>query len=193
MLYIILILLSTFLVALINIYCNAFGYSWWMLLVFSVLSTICVIIIDGITALIIRHLPEKWFRYEKKIFNVSKKEVAFYRFLNIKAWKDKVPELGGFTSFHKDKIQDPTSVQYIERFLLEIDYGWVIHIISVFTGFLILLMDYKIFIGGNMSVGLSIGIPIAVINAILNLLPAFILRYNYPRLRALLKMAKRKK
>ena len=193
MLYIILILLSTFLVALINIYCNAFGYSWWMLLVFSVLSTICVIIIDGITALIIRHLPEKWFRYEKKIFNVSKKEVAFYRFLNIKAWKDKVPELGGFTSFHKDKIQDPTSVQYIERFLLEIDYGWVIHIISSFTGFLILLMDYKIFIGGNMSVGLSIGIPIAVINAILNLLPAFILRYNYPRLRALLKMAKRKK
>ena len=193
MLYIILILLSTFLVALINIYCNAFGYSWWMLLVFSVLSTICVIIIDGITALIIRHLPEKWFRYEKKIFNVSKKEVAFYRFLNIKAWKDKVPELGGFTSFHKDKIHDPTSVQYIERFLLEIDYGWVIHIISVFTGFLILLMDYKIFIGGNMSVGLSIGIPIAVINAILNLLPAFFLRYNYPRLRALLKMAKRKK
>ena len=113
--------------------------------------------------------------------------------MNIKAWKDKVPELGGFTSFHKDKIQDPTSVQYIERFLLEIDYGWVIHIISSFTGFLILLMDYKIFIGGNMSVGLSIGIPIAVINAILNLLPAFILRYNYPRLRALLKMAKRKK
>lgn len=193
MLYIILILLSTFLVALINICCNAFGYSWWMLLVFSVLSTIFVIIIDGITALIIRHLPEKWFRYEKKIFNVSKKEVAFYRFLNIKAWKDKVPELGGFTSFHKDKIQDPTSVQYIERFLLEIDYGWVIHIISSFTGFLILLMDYKIFIGGNMSVGLSMGIPIAVINAILNLLPAFILRYNYPRLRALLKMAKRKK
>ena len=169
MLYIILILLSTFLVALINICCNAFGYSWWMLLVFSVLSTIFVIIIDGITALIIRHLPEKWFRYERKIFNVSKKEVAFYRFLNIKAWKDKVPELGGFTSFHKDKIQDPTSVQYIERFLLEIDYGWVIHIISSFTGFLILLMDYKIFIGGNMSVGLSIGIPIAVINAILNL------------------------
>ena len=193
MVFIFLILLSTFLVVLINICCNAFGYSWWMLLVFSVLSTIFVIIIDGITALIIRHLPEKWFRYEKKIFNVSKKEVAFYRFLNIKAWKDKVPELGGFTSFHKDKIQDPTSVQYIERFLLEIDYGWVIHIISVFTGFLILLMDYKIFIGGNMSVGLSIGIPIAVINAILNLLPAFILRYNYPRLRALLKMAKRKK
>lgn len=193
MLYIVLIALSTFLVALVNICCKAFDYAWWMLLIYSILSTVIVILIDGITALIIRHLPEKWFRYDRKIYFVSKKEVAFYRFLNIKAWKDRVPELGGFTSFHKNKVQDPTSVEYIERFLLEIDYGWMIHIVSVVTGFLILLMDYKIFTGGNMTIGLSIGLPIAIINGILNLMPAFILRYNYPRLKALLKMAKRKK
>ena len=143
--------------------------------------------------MIIRHLPSRWFSHEKKIFNVSKKEVAFYRFINIKAWKDKIPELGGFTSFHKNKVADPSSIEYIERFLLEIDYGWVIHIVSVVTGYLIIFMDYRIFLGENVTLGLVVGLPIAFINGILNLLPAFVLRYNYPRLKALLKMANRKK
>lgn len=193
MLYIILIVGSTLLVGLINVLLGAFNEPWWYLMGMSVLSTIVVICVDGIVASFIRHLPAKWFHHDKKIFQVSKKEVAFYRFLNIKAWKEKVPELGGFTSFHKNKVASPNDPTYLERFLLEIDYGWMIHIMSVPFGFLIMLLDYKMFLGNGLTICLSICLPIAIINGILNLMPAFILRYNFPRIKALLKMASRHK
>lgn len=191
MLFIIISVGVTLLTALINILCHAFNEPWWYLLLMSVGSAVLVVVLDGALASFIRHLPESWFHYEKKIFQVSKKEISFYRFFGVQVWKDKVPELGGFTSFHKDKVRDPKSVEYIERYLLEIDYGWMIHILSVPFGFLIILLDYKLFMGNGITTGLTIGLPIAITNAILNLMPAFILRYNYPRLRALLKFAKR--
>jgi hypothetical protein len=193
MLYIILIVGSTLLVGLINILFNAFNEPWWVLLLSSIIATISVILVDAIVALIIRHLPSKWFSHEKKIFQVSKREIAFYNFLGIKKWKEKVPELGGFTSFHKNHVSDPNDTQYLERFLLEIDYGWMIHILSVPLGFLIVLLDYKMYMGNGMTIGLSIGLPIAFINGILNLMPAFILRYNFPRLKLLLRRANRHK
>jgi len=43
-----------------------------------------------------------------------------------------------------------------------------------------------------MTIGLSIALPVAVVNAILCLLPAFVLRYNYPRLKVMHKFAVRK-
>ncbi|MCR5232265.1 MAG: hypothetical protein K6B64_06435 [Acholeplasmatales bacterium] len=192
MLYLVLIILATLLIALVNILCSAFGNPWWYSLVASILATIAVILVDGLVATIIRHLPEKWFSHENKCFDVPKKEIKFYEAIGIKKWKDLIPELGGFTNFHKNHVNEPNNPKYIERFLLEINYGHVLHFLGVPFGYLIMLLDYGIYMGRGITIGLTIGIPVATVNAILCLLPAFVLRYNYPRLQVMHKFALRK-
>ena len=143
----------------------------------SVFSVIAVIAVDGIFAFIIRRLPEKWFLLESKIFAVSKKESRFYRKLKINSWKNKVPELGCFTGFHKDKLQSSTDPEYLFRFLLESNYGVAIHIANAVLGFLITFIPF--------SASAGISIPVIMVNAFLSLLPVAILRSNTPALKLL--------
>lgn len=151
----------------------------------TLLFTIFVVAQDGLFAAIIRRLPNKWFDINRKGFDASLKERKFYDFLQIKLWKDYFPELGGFTDFHKDKVREVNNLQYLERFILECNYGSIIHIFTAFSGFIIVALSFN-------AVTLFLSISVAIVNLILNFMPAFILRYNVPRLRALHKIAKRK-
>ncbi len=146
---------------------------------YTALATIAVIFVDGVTAAICRVLPAKWVDSEKKIFHVSAKEKKFYEKLKIRKWKDKVPEIGHFTGFRKNKIVDPKSVEYLNRFLLESAYGEVGHLVSCFTGFLILLL-FPIY-----RLWLAVSIPVAIVSVLLNLPSYMILRYNSYKLRVL--------
>lgn len=193
MLYLLIIIVGMILVAGINILCGGFGLPWHFIVIATILFTILAILIDGLVALIIRKLPNKWFTGNQKFFDVSKKEMGFYDKIGIKKWKDKVPELGGFTDFHKNKVADPHNNEYLERFILEACYGIVIHFVSFFTSFLVIFLDYKMFIDFSAPIGLSIGLPVAIVNAILIVLPTFILRYNLPRLKTLYKFNLRNK
>lgn len=152
-----------------------FNYTWYACLGMLVLSIVVVFIIDAVLAFLIRRLPNKWFSFKKKTFQIFKWEKHFYERLHIKKWKDKIPELGQFTNFSKSKIEDPTNNAYIERFLLEICYGEVIHFTSIVFGFLIILMF-------DLRYCLFMGIPVAIANGIINYLSFAILRYNRPKL-----------
>jgi len=145
----------------------------------SVAATVTVIAIDGLTAFIIRRLPERWFAPDSDVFAVGDAERRFYKRIKVKAWKDKVPELGGFSGFHKDKLQSRTDGSYLARFLLESNYGVVIHIANAVFGALILPIPY---VGG-----LCTGIPVFVTNFILSMMPVAVLRANTPTLRQLYK------
>lgn len=188
MLYLVIIFVGMILVSLFNILLNQ-ALSWHYIVIATILFTIASVIIDGLVALVIRKLPSSLINGDSKFFNVSKKELRFYEKIGIKKWKEKVPELGGFTSFHKNKISDPHNSEYLERFVLEVNYGILIHFVSIFTSFLIIFIDYKMFLGSN--VWLTIGLPVSIINAILIGLPTCILRYNLPRLKMLIKINKR--
>ena len=190
MLYIIIILIGMIIISGLNILFNS-SLTWHYIVIATILFVIASIVIDGVVAFIVRRLPYKWLRSESKFFEVSKKELGFYDKIGIKKWKDKVPELGGFTSFHKDKIVDPHNNEYLEKFVLEVNYGIIIHIVSFFTSFLIIFIDYKMFSGSN--VWLTIALPVSFVNAVLIILPAFILRYNLPRLKLLIKINNRSK
>ena len=155
----------------------AFGES----LLFSVLAVAAIIVIDGAVAFIVRRMPEKWFAPEAKAFFVGKRERELYRRLGVNVWKNFVPELGCFTGFHKDKIYEPTSSEYIGRFLLESNYGALGHILGSILGVAI------IFIPGVNS--LAIAIPVIAVNFILSNMPTVILRYNTPPLRRLYRRA----
>ncbi len=147
----------------------------------SVCAVVLVIIVDGVVAGIARSLPEKFARHESKIFTVSVEEKKFYEKLKIRKWKDKVPEIGHFTGFRKNKIADPQSVEYVERYLLEACYGEIGHFWGVFFGFFILLF-FPI-----SPIWLSIAMPVAIINIFFCLPSLVILRYNSYKLEILRK------
>jgi glycosyl-4,4'-diaponeurosporenoate acyltransferase len=144
----------------------------------SLLTVVGTIAIDGIFAAVIRRLPEKWFAHDRKFFNVSAKEKKFYEKIKIRKWKDKVPELGQFTNFRKNKIADPHSNEYLERYMLEAAYGEVIHLAGVFGGFLVIFLR-------PLPYWLCFGLPVAIINVFMNLPSYSILRYNFYKLNIL--------
>lgn len=193
MFYLIIILVCMSIISICNIFFSGFNYPWHYYVIATVIFTLAAVLIDGLVAFIIRRLPSKWFSGEQKIFNVSKKELGFYDKIHIKKWKDLVPELGMFTSFSKNKISDPHNSEYLNRFILEACYGSVIHFVSFFTSFLIIFIDFNMFVDFSAPIGLTIGLPVALVNAVLILLPTFILRYNIPRLKILKKLNDRKK
>lgn len=158
-----------------------FGFSVSYAVLATIINTVAVIVLDGIFALFIRRIfPERWFNHENKFFTVSLKEKKFYEKIGIKSWKDKIPELGGFTKLKKSKIENPYSNEYLSRYLLEACYGVIIHIVTAFTGFLIIFIC-------PLEFWLCFGFPVAFVNAVLNVLPVFVLRYNTYKLKILFK------
>lgn len=181
-LYLIIIAIGVMSVATLNIFFNPLYHDkWWLYIIFTVALTVIAILIDGLVALIIRKLPEKWFQKDYWFTRTGEKELKFYTFLGVQKWKDHIPELGSFTGFHKNKVTNPFDNEYISRFILEARYGIAIHLASAPASFLIILLDWKMYLGQS-NIWLTIALPIAVVNAILIVLPAFILKYNLPRL-----------
>ncbi len=172
MLYLIIILVSILLTAAANL---AFLIPHTATVAFTVLlnvtlAAIAIFAADGIIAFIIRRLtPSKWYSHGKKIFKVTKKERNFYRKIKIKRWKDAVPELGFFTGFHKSDLQSTSDEKYLSRFIIEANYGVVIHIANAIFGFIIMFLPFCSSAG--------IWIPVFAVNFILSILPVFVLRY----------------
>ncbi len=177
MLYLIIIAGSMLLIALTNVLCPSQDMTWWQIALSTLLGTVSVIAWDGLQAFVIRRLPERLFRPDGRAFSVGKRERTFYRRVCINEWKDLIPELGGFTNFHKSEFVSPSDPAYLARFLLESNYGVVIHICNAALGFLILLLPW--------CSAPAIGMPIALVNLILSLLPVAILRFNTAPLRNL--------
>ena len=172
LLYILVISISTVIIILSNFFGsgNLELNNLLHLSIDTVIGVIAVIAWDGLMAFLIRRaLPMSWFSPGKKIFNVSKKEKKFYQSIKIKSWKDKIPELGGFTSFHKNELSSSNDVEYLKRFIIESNYGVVIHIENALLGFMIFLIP--------MCSAPSIWIPIFAVNLVLSMLPVFVLRY----------------
>ena len=178
-LYLLIISVCGFLIALFV----SIGYqvSFLQTLVFTIFAIVTIIILDGLVATVCRLLPKKCANYTDRWYQVSKKEKQFYEKLHIRAWKDKIPEIGHFTGFRKNKIAQPQSIEYLERFLLEACYGELGHLWIMPIGFAILGL---FFIG---ETWMALSIPVAIVNAILNLLPVLVLRYNRYKLEILLK------
>lgn len=171
-LYLIIIGIANLIIAAINAVAYG-GFLGWLF--GSLISTVAVIAVDGLTAFLVRRLPERFFSADNNFFDVGMGERNFYKRLKIKKWKDKIPELGGFTGFHKNKVADTGSREYFGRFLLESNYGVIIHIVNAVFGFLIIFLPFAV----------SVTLLVACVNAVLTFLPVLVLRYNLPILKAL--------
>ena len=178
--YILTILAGTVAIILGNTF--AVPFEWHNLLwnsINTVTGVVAIIALDGLFAFLIRRaLPKSWFMYGKRVFEVKKGERDFYNKIKIKSWKDKVPELGGFTGFHKNELKSTSDKSYLERFIVEINYGVVGHIENALMGFLIFLIPMLPIKGSYIFTKPSIWIPVFAVNFVLSVLPIFILRYT---------------
>ncbi len=178
-LYITIIGISAAMITLLNCLLETPAAAWGVPLTALLVSgeVIAVILLDGLEAFFIRRMPEKYFAPARRCFAVSKWECRLWRVLGVRFWCDKIPELGGFSGFHKDRVREPRNSAYLARFLLESNYGTVIHLTNALSGFLLL----AVFPAATFWVAL----PVAAVNLILSLLPLGTLRYNTPKLLAL--------
>jgi len=185
MFYLITILASALLIIFGNL---AFlPFSWELLGSLSlsvIIGVVAIIAEDGLSALIIRRLtPMRWFHPDKRFFTVSKRERNFYNAIKIKSWKDLVPELGLFTGFSKSQVEITGGSDYLERFLIESNYGVIIHAANALLGFVIMFLPW--------CSAPSVWIPIFIVNFVLSLMPVAILRHTSYTLLRLYKRSKK--
>ena len=153
-------------------------------MIFSVLIEVGI---SGLIATFVcKILPDKWFSDKVKIFDVSKREVGFYvNVLKIKKWKDKTLELGQLNGFKKDKLDSDCNIDYLKKFVIECNCGFIGHLFSIILGSLIIFWYPK-------AIMLTMGVPTIIINFIINYMSVAILRFNIPRLKTAIKFAERK-
>ena len=159
--------------------------SWYYILLAVVWCTALQFALDGTLAIVINKMPDRWYGVENPLYHVSDRERELYKKLKVRLWKDKVWELGGLGGFSKKNLLSPDDPAYIEKFIIECNKGVLTHRLSYPIGFLAMLTLPNI-------CAITIALPVAVVNLFLNILPTLALRYNTPKLKAMLKRLRRK-
>ncbi len=182
-LYLSIIGISMLIITAFNIVFNT--ATWYNVIVAVVLCTAAQFALDGLIAMMINKMPDKLFDVNNPLYNISETERNLYKKLKVRNWKDKVWELGGLGGFSKKNLSDPNSPAYIEKFIIECNKGVLTHRLSYLIGFLPMLFIPNV-------CTFSIALPVAIVNVFLNILPTLALRYNTPKLQAMLKRMNRK-
>ena len=182
-LYLTIIGIACFIISAMNIIFNTSTWYYSVILVF--VCTASQFILDGIIAIGVNMLPDKFFKADNPLYFVSETETILYKKLKVRCWKDKIWELGGLGGFSKKSLANPDSPEYIEKFIIECNKGVLTHRLSYIIGFLPMLFIRNI-------CTFSVALPVALINMFLNILPTLVLRYNIPKLKIMLQRMKRK-
>lgn len=159
--------------------------AWYYIIIAVIWCTALQFGLDGLIAIAINKMPDKWFGADNRLYHVTQAEQKLYKKLKVRLWKDKVWELGGLGGFSKKHFKDATDPVYIEKFIIECNKGVLTHRLSYPIGFLAMLTLPNI-------CALTIALPVAVVNVFLNILPTLALRYNTPKLQFILKKMQQK-
>lgn len=155
----------------------------YCLISFAIIVAPCAVVI-----FMIRFFPQRWFEPNRKIFHVYKFESKLYESINIRKWKNKLPEPGkALFRFDKSKVTNPKDPEYIMLFLYENCRGSSCHFFCFAWGFLCLPIIAVILPPQFL---LTAGLLIAVLHGIIHLASFITLRYMRPRLMKLYKMNK---
>ncbi len=177
-LYLYVIGVAMVIISTINIIFNT--ATWYNVIIAVVLCTAAQFALDGIIAIIINKMSDKLYAVNNPLYSVSETEKKLYKKLKVRNWKDKVWELGGLGGFSKKNLASPNNSEYIEKFIIECNKGVLTHRLSYPIGFLPMLFIPNV-------CALTIAFPVAIVNLFLNILPTLALRYNTPKLHAMLK------
>ncbi len=142
------------------------------------ISFAVLFVVNLICAILVRLLlPKKLANPFSKFFKVHNWERKFYEKLGVRAWKDRIAEAGKiFAKFDKSKISNMNDGEYLYKFMQETIYGELIHWFSFVLGFVVFFV--------NKQMWHIVGLPMFIINTLVNILPYIVQRYNRPRLMA---------
>ncbi len=146
-------------------------------LLLTVLLSIACFALDAAVALIVRYaVPEKYYNPLRRRFAVARFEKKLYVQLGIRTWKDKIPETGGLLAgFQKSRALDLHDNEYVLKFMRESCYAEVMHLWSALLSFVILPLC-------SASLRLTLALPVALVNFVLQLLPILVQRFIRPQL-----------
>lgn len=149
------------------------GLVWWYAVLGVFASAAAAFGIDALVALLVRRYPETKMDPFRGWFKARHWERKCYVRLGIRHWKDRIPEMGGVLAhFSKKQVADRHDNAYLLKFLRETCYAEIMHLLSVPLGFLILpLFPHRI---------LWFGLPVALVNAALQIPPVLTQRYVRP-------------
>lgn len=142
----------------------------WLLIAIAICG-----ISSAIITIMTRIVPDKWFSPFRRRYKVFPKEKNIYIKLNIKKWKDRIPELGKLSGFAKNKCSEPNNPQYLFKFLTETCIAETLHLLSAIFGILVLIILPKQFF-------FTISLPVFLLNAFLHTMPILVQRYIRPKL-----------
>ena len=160
--------------------------TWYYIIIAVIWCTALQFALDGLIAIAINKMPDRWFGVNNRLYHVTQKEKNLYKKLKVRLWKDKIWELGGLGGFSKKELKEPDNPKYIEKFIIECNKGVLTHRLSYPVGFLAMLT-----LSGVCSH--TIALPVAIVNLFLNILPTMVLRYNTPMLKSILVRMERKR
>lgn len=183
-LYLFVIGIASLIISAVNIIFET--ASWHYVIIAVVWCVALQFALDGLIALSINKMPDKWFGTDNPLYRVSESEKKFYKKIKVRLWKDKIWELGGMGGFSKKYLLFPNDPEYIEKFIIECNKGVLTHRLSYPIGFFAMLT-----LTGMCAI--TVALPIATVNLFLNILPTLALRYNTPMLQSVLKKLKQKK
>jgi hypothetical protein len=147
-----------------------FGYPWWWAICGTLVCAVFVYLAHGIGSAIVYKFKKR-INPAAKYFKVGEREKNLWQRLGVRKFKDLLPDGGNMVGFPKATIANPNDAEYIRRYIHESCVGEIGHINGVALGFfacVILPIKYW----------WCFGLPCAVGNAILGLLPIIVLRYN---------------
>lgn len=152
----------------------AFNFSWTTVGdFFLVAAIVCLPAI--IVAILVRIIPRGFYNPKNKLFAVRKNEDKLFEKLNVKKWKEKIPEAGKTGGFARDHLYDPRNPDYIKKYIIEGCIAEALHLLSIIWGVAALFLLPKHLI-------LPMGIPLSVFNFFIHIFPMLIQRYMRPRL-----------
>lgn len=145
--------------------------------VFLTLAALEAFAVDAIAALAVRYIiPQRFYNPFAKRFRCLRAEKRVYTKLGIRKWKDKIPETGGLlVGFQKKKVTALHDNAYIYKFMQETCYAELMHLISMPLGFITLALCPH-------PLRLTVALPVAAVNAFLQLLPVMVQRFIRPQL-----------
>ena len=85
-LYLLTICISMLGISAVNIAFNT--AAWYYVIIAVIWCTAMQFCIDGLFAILINKMPDRWFGVDNRLYNVSKTEHNFYKALNVRCWRD---------------------------------------------------------------------------------------------------------
>ena len=170
--YVVVIFLLVGAIATFNYFVSMpiFGYPWWWAIVGTLICAFTVYCAHGIGSAIVYKF-RKSINPASKYFHVSTREKNLWQSLGIRKIKDKLPDGGKMVGFPKSRLADTADPEYIRRYIHESCVGEIGHWVGVTLAFVALVVL-------PLKYWWCFGLPCAIANAILGLLPIIVLRYN---------------